>query len=254
MLAEIEQPPLLSVDSPTLDATLFYNSDGLPGSKFTWVTDAGQPFLTVTEAGTKVTITLQNTQHTATFNTTQPITVISGAGNINILPPTSGNELSIQINNPPLSYLNPFILSFNVDDGSVNGISSPPLFLVVPSGSATSTSVGLQYSVNDGSFTLDSMAVLASLDVLTNTAPPPFDITFNLSTTPDDPTVGFNLDTPLLGPSWLSVTDVTSTTLQVAITSEAARFASFQFVINVGSLTVTSPDPIIINATIGDGG
>ena len=123
--------------------------------------------------------------------------------------------------------------------------------------SANSTSVNLQYSLDDGSFKLDSMAVLASLDILTNTSTPPFDITFDLSTIPADPpvTVRFNPDQPLLGPSWLlPPTVVTDTQLTATITSEATRFASFQFVLDVGGVTVTSPDPIIINATIGDGG
>jgi hypothetical protein len=254
MLAEIAQPPspVSTPEPPALTATLFYNSDGGPESKFTWVAETGQPFLNVTEAGTTVTITLQSTQQTAIFNVLTPINFISKDDNFTLLS-QSGNELSFRINNRPLSYLNPLVLSFNVDDGSVNGISSPPFFLVLPASSASSTSVNLQYFLDDGSFKLDSMTVLASLDILTNTGQLPFDITFNLSTIPADPTVSFNLDTPLLGPSWLPVTAVTPTQLKVSITSEATRFTSFQFVINVGELTVTSPDPILINSTIGDG-
>jgi hypothetical protein len=257
MLAEIAQPPspVSTPDPPALTATLFYNSDGGPESKFTWVAETGQPFLNVTEADTTVTITLQSTQQTAIFNVLKPINFISKDNNFTLLS-QSGNELSFRINNLPLSYLNPLVLSFNVDDGAVSGISSPPFFLVLPSISPSSTSVGLQYSIDDGVFTLDSMAVVASLDVLTNTSTLPFDITFNLSTVPADPPVivRFNPDQPLLGPSWLlPATVVTPTELKVTITSEATRFTSFQFVIDVGELTVTSPDPILINSTIGDG-
>jgi hypothetical protein len=258
MLAEIAQlpSPVLTPEPDPLNATLFYNSGADPGSKFLWATDTGQNSLPVTAADAIVTITLQNTQQTATFATSKPINFISKADNFTLLPQSTSTKLFIQVIAHPLSYLNPLVLSFNVDDGSVNGISSPPLFLVLPSSSENSTSVNLQYSLADGSFNLDSMAVLASLDILTNTSKPPFDITFNLSTLPPDPSaaVRFNPVQPLLGPSWLLPrTDVTGTQLTATITSQATRFASFQFVLDVGGVTVTSPDPIVINATIGDG-
>jgi hypothetical protein len=253
MLAAIEHPPsptLTTTPAPLLSATLFYNPEADPGFKFTWATGTGQPFLFVEEAGTTVTITLDG----ATFAAT-PITFISPSSNFTRVPPSSDAEISFEINNVPLSYFAPLILSFNVDADGVNSISSPPLFLVLPPSSTDSASITLQYSLSDGSFTLDSMPVLASLDILTNTITPPFNITFNLQSDPPDPSVQFNSATPLIGPAWMVAGSISNsgTALPVSISSDATRFASFQFVLDVGGSTVTSPDPIIINATIGDG-
>jgi hypothetical protein len=254
MLAESEQLPsstLTPTPVPLLSATLIYNPEADPGLQFTWETgtETGQSVLFVEEAGTIVTITLEG----ATFAAT-PITFISPSSNFTRVPPSSDTELSFEINNVPLSYFGPLILSFNVDADGVNGISSPPLLLALPPISTDSASITLQYSLSDGSFTLDSMPVLASLDILTNSIVP-FTITFNLQSDPPDPSVQFNPATPFIGPTWMVPGSISNsgTALPISISSDATRFASFQFVLDVGGSTVTSPDPIIINATIGDG-
>jgi len=245
MLAPIEQSPSpVSTAAPaTRSATLTYHSEAPPGSKLTWLTGTGQPFLFVEEAGTTITVMVENAIFAA-----NPVTFLSCPDHF-MVTPVNNRELSIKVIDAPENYFNPWVLSFNVDAESVNGINSPTLLLVLPPSSADSTSVELQYSTGDGSFILDSMVVLASLAVLIN-AITPFDITFNLIA---DPNVTFNASTPILGPTWLTPTLVSGTKLKVAVSAEANRFSSFQFVLDVGNVTVTSPDPILINATIGDG-
>jgi hypothetical protein len=250
MLATIEQPLSLLPEPAVLKATLIYHPEAAPGSQFTWVTDTdtGQPFPFVSEPGATLVVTLEG----AVFST-NPVTPISRSSNFTFGTPVNG-QISIQISDPPTHYLNPLALSFNVDANGVNGINSPVLFLVFPPSSPNSTSVHLHYS-SDGSFVLDGMLVLANLDVLTNTMPS-FNMEFHLSS--DIPGVKFDPDTPILGPSWLTPNlQPGNTVLKLMIPSDAGRFASFQFVLSVpsdgGTVQVTSPDPILINATIGDG-
>jgi hypothetical protein len=243
MLAPIEQSPVSTEAPATLSAILTYHSEAAPGSKLTWLTATGQPFLFVEKADTTITVTVEKAIFAA-----NPVTFLSHADHFEVTP-VNDRELSIRVKDAPVNYFNPWVLSFNVDAGGVNGINSPTLLLVLPPSSADSTSVELQYSTSDGSFVLDSMVVLASLDVLIN-AITPFDITFNLIA---DSNVTFNASTPILGPAWLTPHLVSGTQLRVAVAADPHRFSSFQFVLDVGNVTVTSPDPILINATIGDG-
>ncbi len=245
MLAASEQP-LSTASTPepaTLTATLIYNSTAEPGLQFTLNTNTGHPFLFIEEAGTTFTVALEN----ATFAAT-PVTFLSDHNHFTVTPINS-QQISIQVNEAPAHYFIPWALSFNVDAGGVNGINSPTLFLVLPPNAANSTSIELQYTAGDGSFALDSTIFLASLEVLINCIVP-FDITFNLIA---DANVTFNASTPILGPAWLTPTAASGTELTVSVSSNSGKFSSFQFVLDVGNVTVTSPDPIIINATIGDG-
>jgi hypothetical protein len=248
MLATARQspPPSIALETSTLSATLVYSPGADPGSQLTW----SQPFFLIGEVNTTLTVTVENAIFAA-----PPITFLSSSNNF-VVTPINNQVLSIQVTTLPSQYFNPLALAFNVDSEGVNGISSPPLFLVrPPSLSADATEIELQYSLSDGTFTLDSAIVLASLDVLINNITP-FGITFNLVA---DSNVTFNLTKPIVGPSWLTTTSVSGTQLKVSIGSSATRFGSFQFVLDVqpigegDTIKVTSPDPIIVNATIGDG-
>jgi hypothetical protein len=87
------------------------------------------------------------------------------------------------------------------------------------------------------------------------------DVTINLDS---DPGVTFDPKTPLAWttgtpPTWITTPSVKSPT-QIAFTilTDPGKSASFQFAINLknnlgNNVTVFSTDPIIINATIGDG-
>jgi hypothetical protein len=251
MLATVQQSRSTVLDVPTQNVTLTYNSEATPEFQFTFDTPTGQPYLFVDEE-TTVIVTLEN----ATF-ASPPITPIS--------PPTAfshtleGNQLSIDVPGPPPDYFHPWAFLFNVNAEGANGVTSPTLYLIQTptlAGGTASTSIDLQYSLGNGSFTLNPSAIsLAHLSVLINNITP-FEVNFHLDS---DPSVSFN-STPLIGegglPSWLTYTG-SSSDVTISISSNPGRFASFRFVLDIQSgentVTVTSPDPILINATIGDG-
>jgi hypothetical protein len=244
MLATVEQSHSTVLDVPTQTITLIYNSEADPGSQFAF--DPPQPFLFIDEE-TTIIVTLQN----ATF-ADNPTTWISPSALGFPATPIGDNhnQLSIDITEPPPHYFTPWMLSFNVNVEGANGVSSPTLCLVRSPDASASTNVILQYAINTGIFTLASAGSLANLSILTNSITP-FTVTFHLLAAS---TVKFSHPTPILGPSWLDPqlnTDFTQ--LTVSIPSTADKFTSLRFVLDVGTTQVTSPDPILVNATIGDG-
>jgi hypothetical protein len=245
MLAEVQQFPTTFAELATQTITLNYDSTAPPGSQFTF--NPPQPFLFIDEE-TTVIVTLQN----AKFVASNPITWISpSAGFTSTLNGDQQISISIDVTDVPAHYFVPWILSFNVNVEGANGVTSPTFCLVRSPDSMTSTSIDLHYSQVDGSFSMAAAGSLANLSILTNNIMP-FDVTFNLVTDPSGPTVTFDPTTPLLGP--LSYTLNTGfTQLTVSIPSTANKFTSLKFVLDVGSVQVTSPDPILVNATIGDG-
>jgi len=250
MLAEVlQQFSSTSTDLAIKELTLTYIAENPPGSQFTFNTPTGQPYLFVDEE-TTILVTLQNSNFVTGDD--KQITWIS--------PPSSSSytrdddhHLSIHVIDPPSHYFIPWILSFNVNVEGANGVTSPTLSLVLPPGEEASINVYLQYAINTGVFTLVSAGSLANLSILTNNITP-FDVTFHLFA---DPTVTFDPTTPILGPSWLDPKLNDSRTLTISIPEKPDKFASLRFVLDVQSggntVTVTSPDPILINATIGDG-
>jgi hypothetical protein len=224
---------------------LTYTSGNPPGSQFTF--DSQPPFLIIDEE-TTVIVTLQN----ATFVADNPITWISPSTGFPLIL-DSESQISIDISDPPPHYFAPWILSFNVNVEGANGVTSPTFWLVRKPDQPASTSITLQYSPGDGSFTLPAATgSLANLSILTNNITP-FSVTFNLVTDPSDPSVTFDSTTPLLGPSWLTQLDDSHKNLTISIPSTPDKFTSLRFVLDVGTVKVTSPDPILVNATIGDG-
>jgi hypothetical protein len=231
----------------TQNVTLTYTSTNPPGTQFTFSTP--QPFLFI-DVETTVIVTLQN----ATFVTGEgkQVTWISGS-----FPPTPNgdHQISIDVTAAPPHFFAPWVLSFNVNVDGANGVSSPTFSLTLspetPASGETpaSTSINLQYAINTGIFTLAAASLLANLNILTNNITP-LDVTFNLLA---DSTVTFDPTKPILGPDWLPTLSNSNRSLTISIPATPPKFASFRFVLDVGSLPVTSPDPIIVNATIGDG-
>jgi hypothetical protein len=254
MLAEVQQFTATSTDLPTQNLTLTYTAENPPGSQFTFDTLTEQPYLLIDEE-TTVIVSLQG----ATFVDDNPIT---GASPISWLSPSAGfsfildseSQLSIDVKEAPAHYFAPWLLSFNVNVEGANGITSPALSLVrSPDQPAAgdlpaAASIDLDYAIDTGIFTLaDAAGTLAHLSLLTNSITP-FNATFNLLA---EPTVTFD-PTPILGPSWPTQLN-SSTSLTISIPNKPDKFVSFRFVLDVGSVKVTSPDPILVNATIGDG-
>ncbi|HEV7506696.1 MAG TPA: hypothetical protein VGS07_17515 [Thermoanaerobaculia bacterium] len=248
MLAEVlQQFSSTFTDLATKELKLTYTAGNPPGSQFTFDTPTGQPYLFIDEE-TPIVVKLQN----ATFvpGDDKQITWISPTAPVFPSHLDSENQLHIHITDAPSHYFTPWILSFNVNVEGANGVTSPTFSLVLPPDGEASIKVNLQYAINTGVFTLASAGSLANLSILTNNITP-FDVTFHLVA---DPTVTFDPTTPLLGPSWLSYAlNIATQELTVSIPENPDKFASLRFVLDVGSVRVTSPDPIIVNATIGDG-
>ncbi|HSS49776.1 MAG TPA: hypothetical protein VLX28_12605 [Thermoanaerobaculia bacterium] len=246
MLAEVQQFPTTFAEPATQNITLKYDSAAQPGSQFTFDTPTGKPYLFIDEE-TTIVVTLQNATFVAGDD--QQITWISPPAGFSYTR-DDDHQLSIHVIDPPSHYFTPWILSFNVNVAGANGVTSPTLSLVLPPDSTTSINVNLEYAIDTGIFTLASAGSLANLSILTNNITP-FDVTFILVA---DPTVTFDPTTPILGPNWLSyVLNTATQELTVSIPENPDKFASLRFVLDVGSVKVTSPDPILVNATIGDG-
>jgi len=261
MLAEVQQFTATSIDLPTQNLTLTYNSGNPPGSQFTFGTfETPQPPYILIDEETTVIVSLQG----ATFVADNPIT---GASPISWLSPSYGfthtlsddlKSISIDVTKAPAHYFAPWLLSFNVNVAGANGITSPALSLVLSpdqpesEDSPAAASIDLHYAIDTGIFTLAAAAgSLAHLSILTNSITP-LNATFKLHSA--DPTVTFDPNTPVLGPkSWLPHLTNSNKNLTILIPDNSDKFTSFRFVLDVGSVTVTSPDPIIVNATIGDG-
>jgi hypothetical protein len=159
----------------------------------------------------------------------------------------------------PTHYFVPWVFALNVNFGTVNNITSPPFFLVRPPGDPVFT---LDYNAADGSFTFlreDGQAdiILAGQQILLNVIPDTcFTVVLQEPSFNKIPIVWSNGQQP----SWIKVTaDPDNNSLELSIGESAqGQFAGFQFAIDLpdgrgGEITILSPDPILINATIGDG-
>lgn len=254
MLATVQPSSAPSTNSATQNISLVYNST-TNTLTFSDGTHDNLTFLLVDEE-TTITVTLENAEFAE-----NPITWISHP-TPEPNPTPENNQLSFTVPSPA-SYFKPWSLSFGVNVNGANGLTSPILFLVLPPDSADSTTIGLTYNPGTGSFTLDSATnALANLSLLVNTITP-FTTTINLSVDSSgtfNPAVVFN-STPIVvdgvKPSWLSFNRSSPTQMTLSIASDPGKFAGFRFALDVQSpgntVTVLSPDPILINATIGDG-
>jgi len=234
------------------DVTLTFSANSeSPGSQLTF----SSKFVFIDQAET-ISVTVDG----AKFPESNFRTLIFPPGGSSDLAVTRDNELQATIAaQEPTHYLCPWALTFNVDVSTTNEpviMTSPTLYIVKGSGAQSSLSVDLQY-LSNGNFQLTAAADLASLLILVNPHVP-FDLTFSLSSDLDG--VTFN-SSPILWegppPSGFSVDLISGTAVKVSITSTPGRLGAFRFVIDVptsgGTITVPSPDPIIVNATIGDG-
>jgi hypothetical protein len=243
------------LESASQNITLVFNLIAAnPASQFTFVTGTGEPFIFIEEE-TTITVTLENAEFVS-GSQGNPVNWISPSTHPQ--PTLSNNNTEISFTLPmPQSYFRPWMLSFNVNAEGLNGIVSPTLFLVRPPDSSSSMAVDLNYTLGTGQFMLEAAElVLTNQLILVNTITP-FEVTINLEA---DSSVSFN-SSPLVGegslPSWLVPTLTSGTELKLSISASPGQMAGFQFALDVltpgGTRTILSPDPILINATIGDG-
>jgi|GEM_PF-1566561 len=260
MLAEVQQFTATSTDLPTQNLTLTYNSVNPPGFEFTFGTfDAPQPAYLFIDEETTVIVSLQG----ATFVEASPISWLSPSLGFTCELSPDLKRVSIDVTEAPAHYFAPWLLSFNVNVDGAKGVTSPALSLVLSPDQPESgdfpaeASIRLHYAIDSGIFTLaDAAGTLAHLSILTNSITP-FNATFNLFADPSDstdPTVTFDPDTPVIAPSgWCPQLTNDNKNLTILIPKNSDKFNSFRFVLKVGAVKVTSPDPILVNATIGDG-
>jgi hypothetical protein len=241
------------LESATRSITLAFNPEAEnPAAQFTFVTDSGKLYILIEEE-TTITVTLVNAEFVTSPG---PINWISPSTLPQPSPTNANRELSFTVP-APRGYFRPLALSFNVNAGGVLGIVSPTLFLVLPPDSSNATTIDLAYSIDTGQFSLEAADVVLTNQLILVNAITPFEVTINLEA---DPSVTFN-STPLVGggslPSWLVPDLVASTQLKLSISSNPGQLFGFQFALDVlasgGTRTILSPDPILINATIGDG-
>ncbi|HEX4494044.1 MAG TPA: hypothetical protein VIE43_00120 [Thermoanaerobaculia bacterium] len=216
----------------------------------------------------------------ATFNASEPIAWS--------IPPTGGEPtfnlssdmktLSFVVPSPQ-HYFCPWVFRIIVDASGVNAIRSQNIYLVkfIDLDASTFT---LNYSADNGNFNLldgdtDSQngIILANQLVLVNVVTPlashppcTFDVELVPSDLPTGYSVAFDSATPILwsaetSPGWISasVAPDDPSLLTFTLTPDAnGQSIGLQFAVNVTTSTgkmvrVLSPDPILINATIGDG-
>lgn len=267
MLAKVKQFPTTGSAPATITVT-YDPTTALPASPFT-ITQNLIPVNRGTTTTVEVTLITVNSPQGAATWANVPVSWTN--------PPSSGAPLvTTESNDPstisfqvpaPTRYFVPWIFNFNVNFAGVNNITSPSCFVVkVLDDSPPFT---LQYTPSNGSFVLsrnnvEADLVLASQGLLLNTLPIEFDIVLAGATFAQNPIVWKNNGTlgspgnpgPLGTPQWLTVSPSTN---QPGLTFSFSdlinnQSAGFQFAVNVNGVTVLSPDPIIINATIGDGG
>jgi hypothetical protein len=165
---------------------------------------------------------------------------------------------------PPASYFTPWSFKLNVDDdgGEVRGIASPDVFLVLPpiQDPAPRLNTSLAYDPGDGSFRLDNGLLLGRETVLINTFYP---LVVSITLPSSGPGAAALFSKPYFfwasgqAPTGVTVDDDGDTTKTVTLrigTTAVGFTQGFKFLVNVGNgNTVLSPDPILINATLGDG-
>jgi hypothetical protein len=254
MLAKVHQFPTLAEDPSTQSIEVVFDPSASLGSQFTFTSSTGKRYLMVDEP-TTISVTLTGGATFASVPVFWPNPPSNGAPAVIL----SSNWKSISFLVPaPAHYFVPWIFGLNVNFGGVNNITSPSFFLVKNPSEPAFT---LGYNQTDGSFTFkryggEADILLASQSLLINVLRQDFTIVLTGA--------NFHETTPIVWsngkqPSFIDVSPRGDNSLVFSFPEPVkGQFASFQFAIRVpggqsGEVTILSPDPIIINATIGDG-
>ncbi|MFL6259747.1 MAG: hypothetical protein ACJ76Y_08555 [Thermoanaerobaculia bacterium] len=180
-------------------------------------------------------------------------------------PPTRVVDSTLIFSVPaPTHVLSPWVFRFIVNIDGITGIRSQNIYLAKP---LSGTSFILKYGDNGNFSLVDSLdssqdgAILGNELVMVNTQIDGGVIVNLVSDPPLDPAPVFASE-PIVWssgsqPGWVFPNPVPSDglTLSFGIDQATAMGQSIglQFAIVINGITVLSPDPIIINATIGDG-
>ncbi|HEV7506695.1 MAG TPA: hypothetical protein VGS07_17510 [Thermoanaerobaculia bacterium] len=256
----IPAPPSFTA-TLNLDATTFTDTFALTDENNDLVVN----LVNITESTQQISITLVG----ATF---------SGEKIEWLLPPPGGALTPTQENNTisftvpqPEHILAPWAFRFIGDDNTTGtkGIRSQTIFLTKPVGSEPESDE-VKYDASTGTFTLPPSEATGPLPItLVNAGLPGASATFSVDlnvtgSVPDGTSITF-AESPVVwssgsAPDWVnairSSSNLQNMTLMVS-SSGGGQAIGFRFAIEItageSTSTVLSPDPIIINATIGDG-
>jgi hypothetical protein len=267
MLAKVQEFPTAAADPVEKSITVTYNPNAGPSQPpFTFSTSDGPQSYLVIPEGSDATITVS-------LVLASPTTLPIGWADSPIhwiMPPdgpepvSSGSQLILTVPATALThYFLPLAFRFSITAGDVINIYSPTFLLTLPSDGTRN--IILTYTSSTGSFSLDGVLDLESEKFLFNTlVSEDLEVVFNLSQSSDGT---FDLDNPIVWaggkPDWVLPLPPSAGEAGFTISANATpppfgQSASFQLALQVqngaGPLRVLSPDPIIINATIGDGG
>jgi hypothetical protein len=267
MLASLQGKSAQS-DTLTVNVSVTYDPTQEPGLQFTLGTDPsfasnnviqtdGDTLVQVTLAGPTGT-TVQFNASTA-VNFTPPSMIAETLPKVDVLGP---QQISFTIPKPD-HFFAPWSFQLSIDaqtaDGtSLLGVDSPSIFVsLAPNPGPNVHDIDLTYDPTSGDFVIADCVTLGHTQLLVNTVAP-LTLNVNLSgasfpSAPSAPAIFFGLV-----PDWMdnppTVTPTNNQQLSLAIGSNApGNNASFLFVVNAGGVLVPSPDPILVNATLGDG-
>ena len=261
--------PRASVSTQQINVT--YNPNAPLGERFTL--NLPNNLLMVDPDNTDGTIPIQLTVTNAAGEPIQFSPNNPGAPNptapiIWSVPPTGGvpdpigdSPTSVSVNvPPPVGYFKPWAFRVSID-AELQGIRSPLIFIVLSPALPHQESCSLVYSPANGSFTINQSIELAQELVLINTIFP-FKIPITVTGATFAP--AFTVDgasTPVLWnppgkPIWMTehFDPENPDFLMLEIGSGGVgQSAGFSVAVEVDGVQVLSPDPILVNATLGDG-
>jgi hypothetical protein len=261
MLAKVRQFPTLAEDPSTQSIEVRFDSTAVPPAspQFTFTSRTGKRYLMIDEP-TTISVTLTGGATFASVPVFWPNPPANGAPAVIL----SSDFKKISFLVPaPKHYFAPWIFALNVNFGGVSNITSPSFFLVKPLDNASlgGSPFTLAYNTIDGSFTLqrqdqDADMELASQQIILNVLPVKFTVVLTGAKFHETPIVWSNGN---VKPSWIDVGPVIDNSLEFSFQPPInGQFAGFQFAVDLtdgqeNTITILSPDPIVINATIGDG-
>jgi hypothetical protein len=268
MLARVRTPHSAEFATPASPSfTVTYNPSPEPPatSQFTFTnsddgTAAGNYLLV--DAGTTISVTLDG----ATWSSVPVIWSVQPSNGIPVVL-MSSDRRTISFTVPaPSHYFQPWIFRLSVDTALAIGVRSPNIYLTNSQPPAADANYILKYLTASGNFlfldtssasqdglVLDAQLVWVNVKV-------PFR-NFSIQVVTDDgspisfanPPFQWSTD-PGPAPTWITWVGDDADTLLVSIEPDAAgQSISLQFRLEFRGVQILSPDPILINATIGDG-
>jgi hypothetical protein len=253
MVVDVEQRPRLDLTSQTIEVEVAYDPNATVGQQFTFSTT--EPVLLITETTTLSFVLsgaewAENPIQFALVNSVETPT-----------PSRTDNTVTFTIA-PPSHFFIPWVFNLNVNLGTIKNISSP-VFYLVNAEEAQLENPGIDfdlvYVASTGEFAVRRTETsssnvgitLISKLILFNVLP--CKLTFHLTGASfnADPAVVWSVGSQ---PTWITNLESDDESLSFNISSAAnGQAAGFQFAIVTQDVLVISPDPILINATIGDG-